>query len=74
MVLQQVGADGNTEIDAKVAKAKAYADIEAANNGGFTDKLSEKMNRAKESRTGAILLNNPIVRAVTYGSTYKVRS
>jgi sodium-dependent phosphate transporter len=71
MVVQQIGTDG-TEHETGIAKAKAYADIEAANNGGFTDKLSDKMNRAKESKIGAVMLNNPIVRAVAHGSTYKV--
>jgi len=64
--------NGQTAEDVQIAKAKAFADIEAANDSGFSNKIAEKMSAVRSSKLGSILLDNPIARTVTYGSTYNV--
>jgi sodium-dependent phosphate transporter len=61
-----------TEDEVKVEKAKAYADLEAANNSGFTDKLAAKVDSVKSTRIGSWICKTTIFRKLAYGSTYQV--
>ena len=63
-----------TEDEVKVEKAKAYADLEAANNSGFTDKLAAKVDSIKTTRVGSWISKTTIFRKLAYGSTYQVQS
>lgn len=64
--------NGGTTDNIQVEKAKAYADLEAANNSAFTDKLAAKVEAARNSKIGGWLSKNPVFKAIAYGSTYKV--
>lgn len=64
-----MGAEATAE-----AKSAYLGDVDAANKAGIGNSLSAWCDKTYQSKTGQLLLGNKVVKALTYGSTYKVHN